>query len=670
MAGTPRDKAASRIEALRRTIHEADQAYYVHDDPTLTDSQYDELFRELVALETAWPDLVTAASPTQRVSGGFADGFERHPHPTPMVSLDNVTTADDIRDWIDGLDRFLQSDAPRRYCLEPKIDGMGLELLYEEGRLVRGLTRGDGTQGEDITLNARTIRAVPLRLKGDAIPPFLAVRGEVYVRKADFLAFNEAAREADERTFANPRNFAAGSLRQLDSSIPASRPLRYFAYAVGNEGGPPYASQESLLEAFRAAGLPTIPETRFADDADAVIAAYEALSAAREDLPYELDGVVVKVDDVELQRRLGMRSRSPRWAVAWKFPAQRATSVVRDVDWNVGRTGAVTPRAILEPTPLAGVTVSHATLHNVDELGRLGLRIGDPVEIERAGDVIPKVIRVLEDARTGSEVPIEVPTACPVCSTPLERDPERVVMRCSNFTCGAQVHARLVHFASKHALDIRGLGEKQVRQLLDADLVRDAADLFKLQLDDLAALERWGRKSAENLLAQLEIAKTRSLDRVLVGLGIREVGERGARILARAFGSLDAIAAADADQLVELHEVGDAMAEAVVAWFGESHNREMLARLAAAGLDPEPLEAIQGGAFDGLTVVLTGKLEAISRKEAQGLVEQAGGRPASSVSKKTQLVVAGPGAGSKLKKANELGIEVIDEAEFLRRVGR
>lgn len=663
-------EARARAEALRERIRDADHRYYVLDDPDLTDSQYDELYRELVALEAEHPSLVTPDSPTQRVPGTVAEGFEPFEHPSPMVSLDNVTTEAEFRDWVASGDRYLKSEDDRTYSVEPKIDGVGLELIYQDGRLVTAATRGDGLVGEDVTTNARTIRSIPHRLRGDDVPTWIAVRGECYCRKDDFFAFNRRAEEAGERTFANPRNFVAGSLRMLDSRIPAKRPIRYFAYAIGGVEGATYATQAALIEALASMGLPTIPETRVLVGADAVAARYEALVAERESLPYEMDGVVLKVDDVATQERMGMRIRSPRWAVAWKFPAQRALTRLNDVDWNVGRTGVVTPRAILEPVFLAGVTVSHATLHNLDELERLGLMLGDEVEIERAGDVIPKVLRALPEQRSGSEREIPIPTHCPACETELTRDEGKVALRCGNFACPAQIKSHLAYFASRGALDIRGLGEKQVEQLLREGLIRDAADLFTLEHDTLADLERWGPKSAQNLLDQLETAKTRPLDRFLVALGIKEVGERGAQILARAFGTLEGVVAASREDLLDLDEVGEALADAVIAWFADPRNQAMLGRMQAAGVAPEPVTAPSGGVFEGMTIVLTGKLEQLSRSEAKRLAESLGARAASSVSKRTDLVVAGPGAGSKLKKAEELGIEVIDEAAFLARAGR
>jgi DNA ligase (NAD+) len=666
----PSPEESARAARLREALREADHRYYVLDDPVLSDAEYDELYRELVALEERRPALRTPDSPTQRVPGKAIEAFEPYRHPSPMVSLDNVTSEAEFRDWVESADRFLRSDAPRRYSVEPKIDGVGLELVYEGGVLAAAATRGDGEVGENVTENARGVRAIPQRLAGSDVPEWIAVRGECYCRKADFARFNREAEAEGERTFANPRNFVAGSLRQLDPSIPASRPIRYYAYALGGIRGASYPSQGALLAALRDMGLPTAERSRVVEGADEVVRTYEALLAERDDLPYEADGLVVKVDDAGLQERLGMRIRSPRWAVAWKFPAQRAVTRLREVDWSVGRTGVVTPRAILEPVRLAGVTVQHATLHNLDEIGRLGLLGRDVVEIERAGDVIPKVRRVLVERRDGDERPIPVPDACPSCGGPLRRDEGKVALRCANFACPAQVRAHLVHFAGRGALDIRGLGEKQVEHLLRAGLVRDAADLFTLRLESVAELERWGEKSAGNLLREVEAAKQAPLDRFLVALGIPEVGERGARLLARAFGTLEALAAARPEDLLEIHEVGEAMAEAVTGWFAEPRNRDMLRRLAEAGVRPTAAAASREGPFTGKTLVVTGKLERLSRDEAQRLIEDLGGRAASSVSARTDLVVAGPGAGSKLKKAQELGVKVVDEAEFLRLAGR
>lgn len=662
-----------RLQGLRERVREADWRYYVLDDPQLTDAQYDDLYRELVALEGAHPEWADPDSPTARVPGAVLDAFAPFPHPTPMVSLENVTDESEFREWVASLDRFLRSDVPRHYTIEPKIDGVGLELIYESGRLVAAATRGDGFVGENITETARTIRSVPQRLRGESPPAFVAVRGEAYVRKKDFEDFNRRAEEAGERTFQNPRNFCAGSLRQLDTSIPASRPLRYFAYSLGGlEGMEAPATQSALLEQLRAWGFAVAPEVGVVLGTEALVEKHAAWMARRNNLAYEADGTVVKVDDRATQERLGMRSRSPRWAVAWKFPPQRARTRLLDVEWSVGRTGVITPRAMLEPVHLAGVTVSHATLHNLDEIERLGLRIGDWIEVERAGDVIPKILAVVAERRDGSERSIAPPRDCPACGAPLNRAEGEVALRCLDFACPKQVVGHLVHLASRRALDIRGLGEKQAETLYREGLVANPADLFALRekRDLLVALERWGERSTDNLLAQIEAAKTVPLARFLNGLGIREVGERGAEVLARAFGTLEQVAAASLESLMEVDEVGRSMGEAVVTWFQEPRNRAVLERMNQLGVAPLPHVATTGGPLEGLAIVFTGTLARLSRDEAKALAESLGARVASAVSSRTSLVVAGAQAGSKRKKALELGIEVVDEDEFLRRAGR
>jgi DNA ligase (NAD+) len=670
MAPRVPDDIQRQVERLRETIRAADHAYYVLDRPTLADSEYDALYRELQALEAAHPTLHDPTSPTQRVPGTIAEGFASVAHPTPMVSIENVTSEEDFREWVASTDRFLKSTAARAYSVEPKIDGVSLELVYEDGLLTTAATRGDGTVGEDVTANARTVRSIPLRLQGTRVPRRLVVRGEAYIRKADFEALNQRLEEAGEEVFANPRNCCAGSLRQLDSGIPASRPIRYVAYAVAVVEGATWRTQGEVLEALGALGLPTNPDTVAARGADEVAARWRTLAEGRDALAYEIDGVVVKEDDLGLQERLGLRNRSPRWAVAWKFPPRQAESRVERVVWTVGRTGVVTPSADLKPTQLAGVTVSRATLHNADEIERLGLKEGDPVLIERAGDVIPKVLRVLVEQRSGRERAVVVPTRCPECDTPLVRVEGKVALRCPNLACPAQAVRALIHFASRLGADIRGLGEKQAEQLWRQGLVKDPADLFTLEASRLEQLERFGAKSAANLVAQIDAARRLPLDRLLFAFGIPEVGERSARVLARAFGTLERLAQATREDLLEIDEVGEVLAQAVTSWFARPAHRQLLARLAAAGVKPAPVGAPKGGAFAGLTVVITGTLQALSRDEAKALVEAQGGRAGSSVSKKTNLVVAGPGAGSKLKDAQALGIEVLDEAEFLRRAGR
>lgn len=665
-----RGEAHRQIEELREAIRKADTEYYVLDRPTLTDSRYDDLYRDLVALEEAWPEFDDPGSPTKRVPGAVAEGFEPFEHPTPMLSLNSVASREAFGEWVDSLDRFLQDEGERHYSIEPKIDGVSLELIYRDGVLETAATRGDGFRGEDVTTNARTIRALPQRLRGRDVPSYVAIRGEAYIRKGEFEALNRHLEEAGDDPFANPRNLCAGSLRQLDPAIVASRPIRYFAYALGVVEGAREVTQTALLAGLRRMGLPTVSPSRRVKGREEVAAAYARLLEERDDLPFELDGMVVKVDDVAIQERLGTRNRSPRWAVAWKFPPQRAETCLTRVVWSVGRTGTITPRADLEPVRLAGVTVSSATLHNVDELERLGVRDGDAVVVERAGDVIPRVVMVLPEKRTGKERRVAVPMRCPVCETKVDRVEGRVAIRCPNFACPAQIVRHLQHFASRLGMDIRGLGKKQTQQLWDERLVKDAADIFRLEAADLEGLERWGKKSALNLVEQIEAARHRPLDRFLYALGIPEVGERGARILARAFPTLDALASASRDELLELDEVGDAMADTLAGWFGNERNRRMLERMREAGVDPRPVETTRGGAFDGLTIVFTGKLESLSREEAKELVENMGGRAGSSISSRTDLVVVGPDAGSKRKKAHDLGIDVIDEKEFLRRAGR
>lgn len=668
-----------RAHALREEIRRHDRLYYVLDRPEIADEAYDALYRELVALEEAHPDLVDPASPTRRVPGAVAEGFQPFPHPVPMVSLDNVTSEEELRDWETSIRTFLKRpvEDALRYSVEPKVDGVSLELVYEHGRLVTAATRGDGTTGEDVTSNAVTIRSIPLELAVEAgrkPPAYVAVRGEAYVRKADFEAYNRRLAEEGEEPFANPRNFCAGSLRQLDPSIPGSRPIRYLAYAIAKlEGAPAGAtmrSQAEVIAALASWGFPTSDRNATVTGTDEVVARFRGLETARDDVPFEIDGMVVKVDDAALQDRLGMRIRSPRWAVAWKFKSRRATTRLRRVAWSVGRTGVVSPVAELEPVAVGGVRVSSATLFNVDELARLDVREGDTVLLERAGDVIPRIVAVVPEDRTGAEVPPTPPTSCPSCGTRLVRAADKVALRCTNVGCPAQVERNLVHFASRGGLDIQGLGPKQAKQLLDEGLVKDAADLWSLSKPRLVELERQGETSAQNLLDRLEAAKHPALDRFLYALGIPEMGERSARTLAKAFHTLEALAAATAEALQELDEVGPTLAQSVAGWFAERRNRAFLEKLREAGVEPVPVKDTRGGPLSGLTVVFTGSLPTLSRDEAKALAEAQGARVGSGISSKTSLVVAGEAVGTKLAKAKELGVEVVDEAEFLRRAGR
>jgi DNA ligase (NAD+) len=667
-----READRERIDALRREIRRHDRLYHVLDRPEIPDEVYDALYRELTALEAAHPEWADPTSPTRRVPGAVSEGFRRVPHPVPMVSIDSVASEAEFREWEESLRQFLKRPAsePFAYSVEPKIDGASLELVYEEGRLTVAATRGDGETGEDVLSNVRTVRSVPLALATDAPPRYAAVRGEAYVRIADFAEWNRRREEEGKPTFVNPRNSCAGTLRQLDPAEAAAAPIRYVAYAIAKADGVAVARQSEALALLAAWGFATSAENRVLEGADAVVARFGEVSAARDSLPFEIDGVVVKVDDRALQERLGMRIRSPRWAVAWKFPTRKAPTRLRRVWWSVGRSGAVSPVADLEPVSIGGVTISSAGLFNLDQIERLGVREGDRVVVERAGDVIPRVVQVLVGERTGAERPVVAPDRCPSCGSALARDADEAVLRCRNVACPEQVEAHVVHFVSRGALDVRGLGPKQVRQFREAGLLKDAADLWSLSKASLVALERQGDVSAQNLLERLEAAKRPPLDRFLYGLGIPDVGERGARTLARAFGTLEAVAAASVEALDEIDEVGPAMAASVAGWFREPRNREFLDRLAAAGVVPAPATAAGTGPLSGATVVFTGTLPTLSRDEAKRLAEGSGAKIGSAISSRTTLVVAGEAAGSKLAKAKELGVEVVDEAEFLRRAGR
>ena len=669
----PGDDPRARVEHLRAQIRRHDHLYYVLDRPEIDDAGYDVLFRELRALEAQHPELADLRSPTRRVPGAVAEGFRSVPHPVPMVSIDNVTSEEEFREWETSIRAFLKLDehAVLPYSTEPKIDGVSLELIYEAGRLTAAVTRGDGFAGEEITSNAVTIRSIPLALAGATPPAYVAVRGEAYIRKRDFDEVNGLLEARGEERKANPRNTCAGALRQHDPALAAASRIRYLAYAIAKADGVRFPSQVATLAALSDWGFPVSDWNALADGVDGVVERFHRIAAARDDLPFEIDGMVVKVDDAELQARLGMRSRSPRWAIAWKFPSRRARTRLLGIAWSVGRTGVVSPVAELAPVAVSGVTVSSATLHNADEVARLDVRVGDFVEIERAGDVIPKVVRVLLEERTGSPEVSRPPDVCPSCRSTLARDADKVALRCRNAACPAQIERLIVHFASRGGMDIEGLGPERVAQLVGAGLLGDAADLWSLDAARVAELPRQGETSAKNLADAIERAKHRPLDRVLFALGIPEVGERGGQILARAFPTLEALAAAEAAQLLELDEVGPALAASVTGWFREPRNVEFLARLAAAGVRPVPVEKkADGGPLAGLTIVVTGTLATLSRDEAKALVETLGGRVGSDVSARTNLLVAGEAAGSKLKKAKALGIEVIDEAEFLRRAGR
>ncbi len=663
-----------RAAELRDTVAAAQIQYYVLDRPTLSDQEYDRLFRELETLEASYPSLKTADSPTQRVGARIQSSFQPHQHLVRMLSLDNAFSDDELQAYESSLVR-LAGDAVRTsgYTAELKIDGAAIALTYREGVLVAGTTRGDGTEGEDVTVNIRTIRAIPLRLQGHGHPPLMEVRGEVYMPFAGFERMNELRVAAGEPVFVNPRNSAAGSLRQLDASITASRPLKFFGYAaVLPDGRTPAATQWALLDLLATWGIPVAPHrARCATMAEVAAWAYTVEHTTRAELGFAIDGGVVKVDSVAVQDELGIRNdRTPRWAIARKFAPDMAETRLTKIDVNVGRTGVLTPFAVLEPVEVGGATVTYASLHNADQIAKKDLREGDWVQVVRAGDVIPYVLGPVPEKRDGSETVWTIPSHCPRCNTPTIRAGEDVATYCPNVACPGRLLEGLVHFASGDALDVDGLSYKRIEQLLSADLVHDFADLFDITVAQLLTLERFGVKSAESLVAALVAAKQQPLSRLLFGLGIRHVGAQAAQLLARHFGSLDGIVAATPDALAGVRGVGDTIAASVSEYFADPTSRALVERLVARGVQTtEPNAMSTGGALADATVVLTGSLPTLSRGEASTLVERAGGRVTSGVSKKTTFVVAGDDAGSKLDRANELGVEVIDEAELLRRAG-
>ena len=663
---------SERAEALRALLTRAQHEYYVLDRPALSDQEYDQLFRELQAIENAYPALRTDDSPTQRVGAPIQSGFPSHRHLVRMMSLDNAFDQAELEAWEQSIERVVGAAVHESgYTVELKIDGAAVALTYRDGLLVTAATRGDGTEGEDVTRNVRTIRGVPLRLMGSGHPPLMEIRGEVYLPFAGFERMNEARVAAGEPVYVNPRNAAAGSMRQLDPAITAQRPLRFFGYAaVLPDGSVPASSQWALLETLGAWGVPVAPHrARCRTIAEVASWANTVEHETRAALGFAIDGGVVKVNDVALQDELGVRNdRTPRWAVARKFAPDMAVTRLARIDVNVGRTGVLTPFAVLEPVEVGGATVTFASLHNADQIAAKDLREGDWVQVVRAGDVIPYVLGPVPERRDGHERPWHMPAACPRCDAPVVRDGEDVASYCTNVACPGRQLEGLVHFASKDAMDIDGLSYARIQQLLAAGYVRDAADLFAVTVEQLVGLERFGRKSAENLVAAIAAAKQQPLSRLLFGLGIRHVGAQAAQLLARQYGSLDAMMAASAAQLGEVRGVGHIIADSVASYFADPHVVALLNKLRAHGLRLDEPNAIQAdGPLTGATVVLTGTLPSLSRGEATALVEQAGGRVTSSVSRKTTFVVAGDEAGSKLDKARELGVEVIDEAELRRR---
>jgi DNA ligase (NAD+) len=670
------DSIEQQLNHLRTTLRHHEYLYHVQDNPEIPDAEYDRLMRELRKLEEAHPELITQDSPTQRVGAAPLSEFTQVRHEVPMLSLDNVFDEASYLAFNKRVQDRLKSTDALTFCCELKLDGLAVSLLYEDGVLVRAATRGDGTTGENITANVRTIRAIPLKLTGENIPRRVEVRGEVFLPQAGFEKINEEARRTGGKVFANPRNAAAGSLRQLDPRITAKRPLTFFCYGVGLlEGGELPASHMARLQQFKAWGLPVSDRIRLCSTPEEVLAFYHQVEADRPTLGFDIDGVVIKVDSLALQETLGFVARAPRWAVAFKFPAQEQMTTVRDVEFQVGRTGAITPVARLEPVQVAGVLVSNATLHNADEIERLGLRIGDRVVIRRAGDVIPQVVGVVESERPEDTQEIIFPTHCPVCDSDVERVEGEAVTRCTGgLICGAQRKEALKHFVSRRALDVDGMGDKIIDQLVEKEYVHTPADLFKLTAGKLTGLDRMGPKSAQNTVDALEKAKETTFARFLYALGIREVGEATAAGLAAHFGTLDALAAASIDDLQKVPDVGIVVATHTFNFFAEESNREVIRQLREeAGVrwpDPVVVKAEEiDSPFAGKTVVLTGSLSILSRDEAKDRLTALGAKVAGSVSKKTDLVIAGEAAGSKLVKAQELGIQVIDEAEMIRLLG-
>jgi DNA ligase (NAD+) len=665
-------QAQARVRELRADLERWNHEYYVLDRPSVPDQDYDRTLRELQTLEHDHPELCDPTSPTQRVGAAPLDAFSSVEHPIPMLSLDNAFSDDELEAFINRVMDRLKIEDPPVLVAEPKLDGIAVSLIYRDGRLQRAATRGDGLHGEDITLNVRTIRAVPLQLQAGDWPQELEVRGEIYMPRAGFEAFNERARQAGEKTFVNPRNAAAGSLRQLDSQITSQRPLSFCAYSAGHHSEESWPETHwDVLQSFARWGIPISHYAQRLESLEDCVAYYARLAEQRDGLSFDIDGIVFKVDALEQQAALGFVARAPRWAIARKFPAQEAMTTLLGVEFQVGRTGAVTPVARLEPVFVGGVTVSNATLHNMDEIARLQLHDGDTVMVRRAGDVIPQVVSVLPEHRLAGAAAIQPPAACPVCASPLERVPGEAAMRCSaGLVCPAQLKAAVRHFSSRRAMDIDGLGEKLIDQLVDRGLVRSVADLYRLDVDALMQLERMGEKSAQNLVAALADSRLTTLARFIFALGIREVGEATAAALAASFGSLDALAAADLEALLAVTDVGPVVAENLQSFFAAPANRQVVDALIDAGVNWPAIEvkAAVEGPFTGQTWVVTGRLESCSRDEAEDLLRSRGARTAKSVSARTTVLLAGPGAGSKLAKAESLGVEVIDEAEFQRRI--
>ncbi len=659
---------SNKINDLRSELNDHNYRYYVLDDPVISDAEYDRLLRELQSLEDVHPDLIADDSPTQRVGAPPLDGFGNIRHRIPMQSLANAMDTEEILAFHDRLIRRLGKEQTIEYIAEPKLDGLAVELVYEKGKFVNGSTRGDGTTGEDITQNLKTIRAIPLALRVEAqsVPVLLEVRGEVFIRKDDFLKLNIQQEANDKPVFANPRNAAAGSLRQLDSRITATRPLSIFCYQAGMVEGMTFETHSEFLTALQNWGFPVNPEIKILNGIEEAVAFHSDLESRRNTLPYEIDGSVFKVNNYDLQEKLGSRSRSPRWAIAGKFKAQQETTVIENIILSVGRTGAVTPVAKLVPVKVGGVVVSNVTLHNQDEIDRKDIRVGDTVLIQRAGDVIPQVVKIILEKRPANSSPFKMINTCPECDHDIYRPEGEVVARCQNLSCPAQVKRRIEHFVSKNAMDIDGVGEKLIDQLVEKNLVKSVDDLFRLSVDQLSDLERMAEKSADNTISALNNSKSTTFHRFVHALGIRNVGEHVAKVLGKAFGgNIEDFMKTNVEDLEAIVEVGPIVAETIVKFWADENNVNIVNNCFDLGIVLEPVNNETEQIFAGKTFVFTGSLESITRKEGKEIIESRGGRAAGSVSAKTDYVVAGKNAGSKLMKAEELGISVLIESEFL-----
>ncbi len=661
-----KDSVIREIEDLRKKINYHNWRYYVLDSPEIPDQRYDKMMRRLLELEQEFPELVTPDSPTHRVGAPPVDSFGSVKHSIPMLSLSNAFSEEELDEFDERVKRFLKTSGDIEYVSEPKIDGLAVELVYKKGRFTIGSTRGDGETGEDVTLNLKTVKSIPLRLFEDKVksPDLLEVRGEVYMNRKDFERLNKDREKRGESTFANPRNAAAGSIRQLDSKVTASRPLKMFCYAIGNIEGKAPNSQWEVLQTLPKWGLSVNRHIRRCTNIAEVKSYFREISEKRNKFPYDIDGIVVKVNSFALQNRLGEVSRSPRWAIAYKFAAHQETTKIRDIIVNVGRTGALTPVAILEPVHISGVEVSRATLHNQDEIDRKDVRIGDTVVVQRAGDVIPEVVGVVKGKRSGRERRFRLPNKCPVCGSGVYRGPDEAVARCTGLSCPAKLKEAIKHFASKRAMDIEGLGDKWVEIFVNENLIKSVSDLYRLKKDNLTKLERMADKSAQNLIDALEKSKNTTLSRLIYALGIRLVGEHLARVLARNFGDIKGLERANRDELLSINEIGPEVADSILTFFKQKENLKVIDDLKSLGITYKKEKIERKKEFVGKSFVFTGTLKGYSRDEAQNIVEKLGGKASSSVSKKTSFVVVGENPGSKYEKARALGVKIISEKDF------